>query len=551
MAVRNRGLAALALFALLAVAHTWPLALAPATTGRTDNADTLLNAWILAWVPHALVTQPLHLFDANIFFPAGDTLAFSEHLFAPAILGAPLTWAGAPPLLVHNLVLIAGLAFTGWAWCVLGWRWTRDPFAAVFVGTVAAFNTHTLTRLPHVQAMHVEFLPFALLALDHLISERGTRRQAAGLAAGFASQALCSGYLLVLSALSLVVTALARIGEWARPGRAARFIVLSGAAAVASVLALTPFLLPYLRVQRAEGLTRSLEEVALYSAAPSSYLSTAARLHQALWAGDVYSSSDALFPGVAVLALAAWAVVRGVAWRDARARAMLAVAIVSFAASLGPHLPGYATAWAWIPLLQGIRSVSRFGYLVIVGLAVVAGIGLAHARRALQPSPLLTDGVACPPAGGRRAALALGVAAVIVAQLDAWRAPIGLTTYEGVPRIYSALADERDAVVAEIPFPIPERVDRNATAVIGSTRHWKPLLNGYSGFTPASYIEHARVLRDFPDARSWAMLRDVGVTHLVVRADGFDEATLAVILQDPRVRVLARDPRLLILRVHP
>ena len=69
MAVRNRGLAALALFAVLAVAHTWPLALAPATTGRVDHADTLLNAWILAWVPHALATQPLHLFDANIFFP--------------------------------------------------------------------------------------------------------------------------------------------------------------------------------------------------------------------------------------------------------------------------------------------------------------------------------------------------------------------------------------------------------------------------------------------------------------------------------------------------
>src|SRR5436309_3076655 len=103
---RSRRASALAICVLLAVVHTWPLALHPAHYSRNDNADTELNEWILAWVAHQLPRHPLHLFEANIFYPAHDVLAFSEPLIVPAMIGAPLTWLGASPVLVYNLVLI-------------------------------------------------------------------------------------------------------------------------------------------------------------------------------------------------------------------------------------------------------------------------------------------------------------------------------------------------------------------------------------------------------------------------------------------------------------
>src|SRR5690349_10167566 len=56
-------------FTLLAVLHTWPLATAPGRLSRNDNADTILNEWTMAWVAHQLPRHPLHLFDANIFYP--------------------------------------------------------------------------------------------------------------------------------------------------------------------------------------------------------------------------------------------------------------------------------------------------------------------------------------------------------------------------------------------------------------------------------------------------------------------------------------------------
>src|SRR5499433_1470481 len=127
----GRILCALALFAVLAIVHTWPLASAPGTLSRNDNGDFILHEWIMAWVSHQVVTNPLHLFDANIFYPERYTLAYSDPLFVQSMLGAPLLWAGASPVLVHNLVLIAGFALTGWATCLVMKRWTGSWLAAI------------------------------------------------------------------------------------------------------------------------------------------------------------------------------------------------------------------------------------------------------------------------------------------------------------------------------------------------------------------------------------------------------------------------------------
>src|SRR6266576_2156188 len=70
--------AALGIFAVLAVIHTWPLATNPAHLTRVDNADYLLNTWAVAWVAHELPRDPIHLFDANIYYPERLTLAYSE-----------------------------------------------------------------------------------------------------------------------------------------------------------------------------------------------------------------------------------------------------------------------------------------------------------------------------------------------------------------------------------------------------------------------------------------------------------------------------------------
>jgi hypothetical protein len=83
----------------------------------------------------------------------------------------------------------------------------------------------------------------------------------------------------------------------------------------------------------------------------------------------------------------------------------------------------------------------------------------------------------------------------------------------------------------------------NVRLMLASTRFWKPLLNGYSGFAPLSYFHAAAVLRDFPNRTSIEYLRAQGVTHVVVDAAAVGDARLALIDRAPELSLLSADNR--------
>jgi hypothetical protein len=495
----------LALFAVLAVVHTWPLITNPAVLSRNDNADTMLIEWSLAWVAHQLPRDPLHLFDANIFYPARYSLAFSEHLFVPALMGAPLQWLGASPVLVYNILLMAGFALTGWTTSLVIRAWTGDSWAGILGGCVVSFNAHTLTRLPHLQAMHTEFLPLALLSLDGVLRDPRLK-EGLRLSGLFVLQALTSNYHMVFSAIALVASALARPLDWLRWQKRQALPVLL-LAAVISAAAVFPFLLPYYHARETYGLVRTLDEVSMYAAKPDDYLSTGARIHYYTWGESFYSrSGSSLFPGFAALGLTALAVATGVAFKDARARMCLAFGIAGFLISFGTKLPGYYFLYQAFPLLQGIRGTNRLGFLVIIAVGMLAAFGLVWLRERFY---------------GARWIGALSVALIALVNVEALRAPIWYKRFEGIPRIYDRLAAERTIAVAEFPFHAPQASARNAHYMVYSTRHWKPILNGHSAFIPGHYVRFHSELAGFPDPRSMNALRTAGVTHVVVHHHAF------------------------------
>jgi hypothetical protein len=564
VAVRDRGVPALIAFALLALAHTWPLARHPSTLSRVDSADAVTNYWILAWDAHALVSQPLRLFDANAFYPEPRTLAYSEHLIVQGVMGAPLAWLGASPVLAYNVLVWVGLTLTGWAWYWLLVRWTNDRAAGLLAGSLAAFNAHTLTSLVHMQALHVEFLPFAIAALDRVLAGRdetlhglrgflrvfatprlpssclaargdlrhglqGARfRDGLKLAVWFALQALCSSYLLASSIVALAAGALVRVGEWWRQRwTVGTALVLAGA--LAAVLC-APFLWPYYRASQDVGLRRPYEEVMGFRGRAVNYLATGARFHYAAWSEPYYARANAaMFPGFVGLTLAAVAVGCGIAWRDRRARMLLAAGVAGVALSFGPALPGYSVLYDWLPLLRGLRAVARFGFLGLVAVAVLAGFGLAWLRVRWKAQAL-----------SRTASGVLAGLVVVAANVENARVPMAFTPFEGIPAIYDRLAAVPHAVVAEFPFPPPERMDRNVRAMLASTRHWHPILNGYSGFLPPSYVRHFEAFASFPSPSAIAALRAARVTHVVVHADELPHAVAALNGQ-PGVRLMAAD----------
>src|SRR6185295_8503309 len=78
-----------------------------------DRGDPLFSMWRMAWVRHQIVTDPRHLFDANIFFPLPAALTYSDSMLLPAVASAPLAWLHIHPVVAYNLMLLASFVLSG------------------------------------------------------------------------------------------------------------------------------------------------------------------------------------------------------------------------------------------------------------------------------------------------------------------------------------------------------------------------------------------------------------------------------------------------------
>ena len=510
--LRSHWAAALVVCVILSVVHTWPLASGPHVLSRNDTADTMLNEWILAWIQHQLPRNPRQLFEANIFFPAHDTLAFSEPLIVPALMGAPVRWLGGSPVLVYNLLLLAGFVLTAMAAYTVVNEWTGDRVAALIAASAFAFNSHLLLRLPHLQAVHAWGLPLALLSADRLFVAHRTR-DALWLGVWMTAMAYTSGHLLIFGTVMIAIAIFSRPRDWIR--QPLHVLPRFALAACLSAVAVLPLSMPYRRVAVEQGLVRPLELVAGYSATAQNYVASASRLHFSTWSGRFFPDSvDAFFPGFLVLALTITAAIlatrRPAAGTALRRRIVMLVAIGVAGAvlSLGTNTPVYGWLYELLPPLRGIRAAARFGNLFLLAAALLAGIGAAHLRSS-GTFGRWTTGVA--------------MALLILVNAEALRAPFEYRRYQGIPNVYALLAHEPGRVVlVEQPFYPPQAVFKNAEYVLNSTAHWRPLMNGYSGFTPGSYVRFADAFRHFPREQAIEAMRSAGVTHVMVHPERFD-----------------------------
>jgi hypothetical protein len=459
------------------------------------------------------------LFDANIFYPEKNTFAFSEHLFTQAILGLPLQLAGASPVLVYNLLVLAGFALTGWATCLVLYRVTGDWMPGLLSGTLLGFNTYALTHLPHIQALHLEFLAPAVLAL-HVLLTRPSARPAVLLAVLFSLQALTSNYFMVAIALAIGAAVLMRPQEWWVNG--GRLVVWAAVCLAITALVLLPFVLPYVEMRSAHGFIRPLAPS--QSATWRDYLTTGSRIHFDSWSRHFWPGRAPLFPGAIAIVFTALALWSGTAWRNRFARLWIGIGIALTLMSLGAHAPWYQWAHERFAVIQGIRSPARLGQFTLAAFAILAGFGLAWVRARWN---------------GRRWLPAVSVAVILLANAEALRAPMGFVPAVPIPPAYDVLAREKHAVVAEFPFPPPRQFYANTAYMLASTRHWHPLLNGYSGFVPGSYTRAWLSLTGFPDTRSLDALRDLRVTHVVIH---YRPMFVASSLRRPKTLPAALEP---------
>jgi len=297
-----RRVAVLLFFGLSAFVQLLPLSLHPADS-LNDAWDCLLNTWILGWDQHQLGRNPLHLYEANIFYPHPQTLSYSETLLPLALLSWPVAALTKNPILAYNFAFFLSCLLNGYAMFLLVKHLTGRYLTGLAAGLIFAFSATLMQQITHLQLVAAWFIPLALLQLHRFFESRRWRHSIL-FALFLLLQALTCVYygLFFLSLLPIILAVMLLLNrKKVNPG----FLLRLGAPLLAAGLALLAYSLPFLSLFRNYDFQRGLE----YGADLQNYL--AVPPHNVLL-GKLLSPLGSyeyfLFPGLAAVLLAAiWA----------------------------------------------------------------------------------------------------------------------------------------------------------------------------------------------------------------------------------------------------
>ncbi len=476
--------AASILFAALAVFMTWPL-LPNLTRAVAYPGDPYINTWVLDWDWHATFHQPGRLFQANIFYPAKYSLAFSENLYGIAVVLFPLRAVGVPPLAAYNVAMLLGYTLCGFAAYLLAFEITGSTWGAIAAGIFYAFIPYRFTHAPHVQYVWAWTLPLLLFTLVRY-ARKPDWRHAIWFGAVFLWNGLSNVHFFLFGSIAIVVTI-----ALLRPPLA-RIAVTCAIA----LLILAPFLYPYRAASKLYGMERSWDETMGHSAVPRDWL-----LDNFSWRPYPAISDPAvdperwLFPGALALCLAL------VAFASREWKQLVLAwswVVLGFIGSLGLHTAFYRFLFTWVPGFRAVRVAARWALITHAGLALLVAIAVAAMTRRARWAGI----------------------AVAIALLIELHAPI---------RWYMAPADERPVdrwaanarphAMAELP------IEHNAeyAVMLRATAHHRPIVNGVSGFDPPEYTRLVDLAEKWSDDLVPELAR-IGVTHVIVHADALDAA---------------------------
>ncbi len=479
----------------------------------------------MATVWRNLFTQPGALLQGTAFFPYDNSVAFSEHLFVPALIAGPVAAATGSWTFAYNASVLTALALSGFFMFLLARELGASGLGAFLGGGLYAFNTWNINEAVRLQILSNEFFPLVLLTCLQFARQPSWLR---ALAVGGAAllQALSCMYWALYLPFLLVPVLLALLG------RRARDLLRVALTLIAAAVLVIAFAWPYVSNGREFGHERTEPE----SAPLDRYLQV---LPQNLMYGAVLehglpNQNAAHFQGFLALILC----VPGafVLWRRSSrlAAALLFLSLFSFVASLGPEIwmggrrlgPGlYGLFFEYLPVFRQIRYPERFAIFVNLTVAIMAALGLGSV---ISRSTRLAWMVAC---------------VALVEHLSVPQFLDEMPPVQPSRDVYTAVRALPDgAVVAEVPSTRHRMERGDAIFMFHSIEHGKRTVEGYTGYFPPLYNLAKWHLYNFPSERSLKFLSDFGVTAVIDRTNQPLPAEVAVLASFKDARLLRLPP---------
>lgn len=512
----------------------------------TNLGDPSIYAWSLSWSSHVLASHPTTVFQAPIFWPNPDTLAYTDSLLLLSLPFALVRALGGSWALALNLITIGILLFSLGATYALIRRLVGRTDAAVFGAIAFTYSSYSFGHI-----IHMHLLLLGQFSLGFLLTFRLFRRPRLreGLWLGLLNVTVCAGSLYY--ALSWALCLGTAVGIWLIAGRVRRgrqFWLAMLTMVAVSLLAL-PILIPYARLSADRPLIPewSIKASDAITVAPGSYLypglDNRASTRPLRW-------EHSFFPGfsTAVLALVGIVVLVGARrkrWGDQRGASgddddsnssenrfrrlelwiVLAAAAVNMIIAIGPDIRGHTMPFTWlhshVNAFAGIRVTARFAVPALLAVSVLAALGYAALARRLRPRTV--------------AVVAVILAAFLVLELAAPITHVRLPEDAPTLAVYRALHRRSPGATAELPMENPA-VDGpawtnvEAVRMLYATLDWHPRVNGQSGGWPDDFIKNVVDINQYPGPVGVAATRRLHVRYLILHTGytaGFPQYTRA------------------------
>lgn len=511
-----------------------------------NAVDPVFYAWNINHNTQSLLQKGKNMLDTNIFYPEGNTLAFSDTLYGQIPFTFPFQLITKNLVLTENMYVFLTFPLAALAMFFLSYYLTKNTLASFLSGIFYAFSYPRLAQIGHMPMISSQWLPLFVLYLIKYVNGGSWKNLMAMFLfylLSIASSMYFGIFLIPFVIFALLIESIRWIQQ--KSLKTIKQIIKSLAIfAIPMIGILILVLYPYIRLKiEYPGIKRSLEDTARLSAQfvdyktilPTSWIATY----------DIFPTDINEHPLYLTITLTTLALLGIIAGRKKYMKyvALLSLTgIVSWILSFGPYLDIIIGKYEWfhvtmpyyylyqyVPLMQAIRVPSRLSIIVVLALSGLAAIGLSYILQ-------------------KKYRFLLAGLLMLLFMIEVWQIQtpsVVVPREQEIPQVYQWLSKEPDsAIIVEIPFrpfssiitSMSDQLFRpyslikenevyalEAYRTYFSSYHKKRMLNGYSGFFPQIYHDQATVLQHFPSKESISMLESQHVRYVIVHAGQYTD----------------------------
>ncbi|HYC54147.1 MAG TPA: hypothetical protein VEL28_04335 [Candidatus Binatia bacterium] len=509
--------------------------------------DQRLSIGTQAWNVRAILSANVRdLLDGPQCAPIHKAAALGEHMIETSILGIAGHLATGSPIAAFNLAALLGVLIAGSGTFLLVQRWTGSSGAAALAAVVFALHPSRLDDVAHPHVVGTHWLPWVLLSLERLLLH--ARASDAGLLAIFtALAALVGAYPMLGLAVFAGVFGITRvIGCWRSGSLRPDGLFMAAFAVIAAGALVGSLVWQYAMVHQWWGGAAPVRPVSAWTTAevlPGSEhswgmlalalailaLIVRSPLTPAAAATDApraTAASSSTAPAVSESSPTATPLVSG----PRATRVPLASVLTATVAALLVFVPTeigslrmpslYAVASSLSESLQVVRAPAAAAVACVLGVAVLAGAGLA-AVLARIPSPTSRALLSA-------VAIAAAMAEIFHPRLSAAvfgiDRSVNLHPVAPSAEVLQALHALRESDDAGAVYDGPTGRSAlsffaNASPILWSAWHGRRTSACYNSIVPLAYEQTSTIGRRIRTEAAVRELAAMGFTHVAWRTD--------------------------------